>query len=720
MTVVSLRTVPRPRARNARELAQQLDGLSPSVVPAPTVVVATAPYAPSGGLMVGSSQTPNQVAVGTQTFQMDQFGIGFAPGQRVRMAETAAPTTVWMEGAVLNYAEPILTVNVDLLALGVDTELYGPWSIAVTGMKGDKGDTGIQGPVGPVGPVPEAPNDTHYYARHQAAWKIFDTSPAFNGIPTTPTPPLADNSQQIANTNFIKLNSQPLSADLTSIAAAAAIGVMYYRSATGVWSPVTVTAGLSFSGGTLGVAGSGFAPLASPVLTGDPKAPTPPVGDNDTSIATTAYVLAAGFAPLASPVFTGNPTGPTPSLSDSSASLSTTGGVTAKLAAYAPVVSPTFTGTPNSTTPSPGDSSTRIATTAFVTGGLGTAIANLAPLASPVFTGTPRSETNPALADSSDAIATTSWVNAAVAALGGGIPDAPADSFNYGRLNSGWNNLDAIYAPRNNAQLIGDPQAPTPALGDNDQSIATTAFVQAAINAALATAMPTAFFGGIVKNNATAPNTSLDIAKWSGADSTGAIVFQVPAMTKTTAAWAAGTGAGGVGPGAAALATNQWFHMYAAIINGQPDYFFDDQLPPTHKPPNTTAWRRIMSFMMSSATAVAPFTMTPWNRLCLWTASKGEGAQITGSYGLKYVPKGLKIEVLMGYVAGNTQTAITGDLCSLDNSLSWTIWTMANGYNGGQFRIRTNTLGQITGNISTFPNSNATATNYGWYDPTEY
>lgn len=36
-----------------------------------------------------------------------------------------------------------------------------------------------------------------------------------------------------------------------------------------------------------------LAPLASPVFTGDPRAPTPAVGDNDTSIATTAYVQAA-------------------------------------------------------------------------------------------------------------------------------------------------------------------------------------------------------------------------------------------------------------------------------------------------------------------------------------------------------------------------------------------------------------------------------------------
>jgi hypothetical protein len=37
------------------------------------------------------------------------------------------------------------------------------------------------------------------------------------------------------------------------------------------------------------------APLASPVFTGDPQAPTPATADNDTSIATTAYVKAQGY-----------------------------------------------------------------------------------------------------------------------------------------------------------------------------------------------------------------------------------------------------------------------------------------------------------------------------------------------------------------------------------------------------------------------------------------
>jgi hypothetical protein len=44
----------------------------------------------------------------------------------------------------------------------------------------------------------------------------------------------------------------------------------------------------------------------------------------------------------------------------------------------------------------------------------------------------------------------------------------------------------APFAPKNNPLFTGDPQAPTPAPGDNDQSIATTAFVNAAIAASAA------------------------------------------------------------------------------------------------------------------------------------------------------------------------------------------------------------------------------------------
>src|SRR5215468_9883308 len=84
-----------------------------------------------------------------------------------------------------------------------------------------------------------------------------------------------------------------------------------------------------------------YAPINSPVLTGDPRSVTPATADNDTSIATTAYVRSAistyspapdlsGYAPLASPLFTGDPKAPTPATADNDTSIATTAFVKAQ------------------------------------------------------------------------------------------------------------------------------------------------------------------------------------------------------------------------------------------------------------------------------------------------------------------------------------------------------------------------------------------------------
>ena len=60
-------------------------------------------------------------------------------------------------------------------------------------------------------------------------------------------------------------------------------------------------------------AASTYAPLASPTFTGDPKAPTPANGDNDTSIATTAFVKNQSYltTTLAASTYYTKPTGNT-------------------------------------------------------------------------------------------------------------------------------------------------------------------------------------------------------------------------------------------------------------------------------------------------------------------------------------------------------------------------------------------------------------------------
>lgn len=69
-----------------------------------------------------------------------------------------------------------------------------------------------------------------------------------------------------------------------------------------------------------------FAMVNSPAFTGNPTAPTPATSDNDTSLATTAFVKAQ----FADTVLTGNPTAPTPSDSDEDTSIATTAFVKAQ------------------------------------------------------------------------------------------------------------------------------------------------------------------------------------------------------------------------------------------------------------------------------------------------------------------------------------------------------------------------------------------------------
>jgi hypothetical protein len=132
---------------------------------------------------------------------------------------------------------------------------------------------------------------------------------------------------------------------------------------------------------------SPYATIASPTFTGVPRAPTAGAGTNSTQIATTAFVATrspvlsvnnkvgeitleiadiTGVAPLASPIFTGAPEAPTPESSDDSDRIATTEWVKNITDPLAPASSPTFIGTV--TVPNPADVSntTVAATTSWV------------------------------------------------------------------------------------------------------------------------------------------------------------------------------------------------------------------------------------------------------------------------------------------------------------------------------------------------------------------
>lgn len=196
------------------------------------------------------------------------------------------------------------------------------------------GPVGPTGPTGPMGIIEEAPTDGAYYARRLAGWAV---PPGGGDVPSTRT----------ITSGAGLTGGGDLSANRT-LAVGAGTGITVNADDVALTVPIAVSSG--GTGATTAAAALtslGAAPIASPTFTGDPKAPTPATSDNDTSVATTAFVQSVvspvqtqvnAAAPLASPALTGNPTAPTPSAGDSDTSIATTAFVQAAIRLFGGVL----------------------------------------------------------------------------------------------------------------------------------------------------------------------------------------------------------------------------------------------------------------------------------------------------------------------------------------------------------------------------------------------
>jgi hypothetical protein len=283
----------------------------------PTATAIAAPYGAIGPRAAGTSDSGQTIDLNVKTFVLNEYGLSFLPGQRVR-ASAQGFTGVWMEGPVVSYDGEAVVVDPDRVS-GSGT--YPTWNVSVAGEpgvqgpagpqgtpgtpggpdgpvgpegppgpagpigpQGVKGDTGtpgtvgpqgaqgpqgvqgIPGPVGPVGPqgiVTDAPTDGNYYLRFGTSWQSSQAaglakldSPNFINNPTAPTQSSSTANTSIATTAFVANavgGKQPLDADLTSLAGAngTAAGGIYHRSGADTWTPLVLGANLSYSAGTL-------------------------------------------------------------------------------------------------------------------------------------------------------------------------------------------------------------------------------------------------------------------------------------------------------------------------------------------------------------------------------------------------------------------------------------------------------------------------------------
>lgn len=176
-----------------------------------------------------------------------------------------------IQKAGLDYTIPVLGTIRFTVAPIVGVAFWGVW-VAVTGGgqkgdKGDKGDPGIPGPSGSgIGDMLKSTYDTNDdgIVGHAA---LADAAPyaGITGKPATFAP---------------SAHTHPQS-EITSL-----VSDLAGKSAVGHTHPQSDIANLASD---LALK----APLDSPALTGNPTTPTPTAGDNDTSIASTAFVKAA-------------------------------------------------------------------------------------------------------------------------------------------------------------------------------------------------------------------------------------------------------------------------------------------------------------------------------------------------------------------------------------------------------------------------------------------
>lgn len=178
---------------------------------------------------------------------------------------------------------------------------------------------------------------------------------------------------------------------------------------------------------------------------------------------------------------------------------------------WAPINSPNFTGTPTAPTPPPGTDNNQIATTAFVDQAIAAALAGTgggttagvtswngrtgvvvltlsdilaaggAPLSSPAFAGVPTASTA-APGTSTNQLATTAFVMAALAGLGSGTSGVLSFNNRTGAVTLTLADITGVGgAPVNSPVFTGIPSGPTAAPGTSSTQLATTAFVQNAI-----------------------------------------------------------------------------------------------------------------------------------------------------------------------------------------------------------------------------------------------
>jgi hypothetical protein len=228
-----------------------------------------------------------------------------------------------------------------------------------------------------------------------------------------------------------------------------------------------------------------------------------------------------------------------------------------------------------------------------------------------------------------------------------------------------------------------------------------------------------------LSNDATLPNTSIDISAGVCVDSTNGYFIQLPAIVKgVSGLWGAGSGNVAMGNGLTITAST-WYHVFAIINAGAADIYFDTSVTAANKPAGTTAFRRIGSFLTDASAHIFPFSQ--YGDEFLWLAAVNDINTATlGTSPTLFtlsVPPGVKVHARIRGSADNAAAGISVSISSPDETAAGPmIARSASNVNAGSawgvaFDVtnRTNTSGQIQLSASA-PSTSVSAYTAGWID----
>jgi hypothetical protein len=284
--------------------------------------------------------------------------------------------------------------------------------------------------------------------------------------------------------------------------------------------------------------------------------------------------------------------------------------------------------------------------------------------------------------------------------------------------------LDAAYLLGSNDFTSGSVQVPTRIAGDNGADAASTGFVGTAIanawTSSIGGTVLRSYLAGLgLSNDATAPNTKLDVAAGVCADSTNVRMLSVTASTIDCGT----VGANGLDAGS--LANNTWYHVFAiGKTDGTTALLASTSATPT-LPSGYMLKRRIGSFKTDGSAHIIPFSQN--GDEFLWKTPPIDQSVSLGTTSALYtisVPPGVQTNALFAgsAIAGSSASilfqspaqntlAVAGEGAGSD--LIVVTGTSGNGA-GGRFSIRTDTGRQIRAVAST--TVTLTILTHGWID----